>query len=49
LIVTPQDKPDTLKNIAGNVNPFEIKKVRRDYIIGVENDTGRNLVVTRTE
>ena len=35
---------DDQKNIAANVNPSEIKKGRRDYIIGVENDTCRNLM-----
>jgi reverse gyrase len=39
LVTNPQDNRDVLKNIAVNVDPIEIKKGRRDYIIGIENNT----------
>jgi hypothetical protein len=35
---THKTNRDVIKNIAANVNPIEITKGRRDYIIGIEND-----------
>ena len=46
---TQKTNRDDQKNVAANVNPIEIKKGRRDYIIGVENDTSRNLMVMKSE